>query len=72
MANEVQKNMANEVQVSLRIPMITAEDATKVAELMKTQPEFAGFRVTRASVLRQAMIVGLAEMQKKNRGRRKR
>ena len=59
--------MANEVQVSLRVPADTIKAADQLIRQMQSKPELAAYRVTRASVLRQAVIRGLSELAEENK-----
>jgi hypothetical protein len=55
--------MGQEVQVSLRLPAGTPERAEALAEALASAPERAAYRVTRASVLREAVLLGLAQLE---------
>lgn len=62
---EPQLDMSNETQVSVRLPADVPQRAEDLAELLSGLPEFQAFRMTRAAVLRMAMIEGLAALEER-------
>ncbi len=57
--------MPHEVQVSVRLPADVPERAERLAEQLAGLPEFRPFRMTRAAVLRMAMLEGLRAMEER-------
>lgn len=52
-------------QISIRMEPELAERAERLADQLAVRPEFRAFRLTRASVLRMAMLEGLDEMERR-------
>lgn len=58
--------MANEVQVSIRLPADVPKRAEELARRLAERPEYRAFRMTRAAVLRIALLQGLEQLEKQN------
>ena len=54
-----------EQQISIRLEPDVAERAESLVAKMTTRPEFRPFRLTRASVLRMAMLEGLEVLEQR-------
>lgn len=54
---------ANEEQVSIRLPPALLERADKLTRKLSADPAHAAFRVTRAAVLRLALIRGIEALE---------
>lgn len=55
--------MAKDEQISIRLEKDVADRAEKLAQIMASRPEYKAFRMTRAAVLRMAMIEGIAALE---------
>jgi hypothetical protein len=63
MMGEPAATMPHEIQVSVRLPGDVPDRAEALAEAIANLPEFRAFRITRAAVLRMAMLEGLQAME---------
>lgn len=60
-----QWGMTNEVQVSIRLAADVPERAEELARRLAKRAEFRAFRMTRAAVLRLALLEGLELLEEK-------
>ena len=63
--------MANDVQISMRLPRELVERAEALVALVAQDPTYAGWRVTKAAVLRLALIEGVERLEERYRQRQK-
>jgi predicted DNA-binding protein len=57
--------VTKEQQISIRLEPDLAERAEALSNALGSRPEFRAFRMTRAAVLRMAMLEGLATLEAK-------
>ena len=62
--------MANDKQFALRLPGEALKRAERLARRLQGKTEYQGLRVTTAAVLRLAMLRGLDEIEREQRGGR--
>lgn len=62
--------MANDVQKAIRLPGDALKRAERLARRLAAKPEYGGLRMSTAAVLRLAMLRGLDEMEREEKGGR--
>jgi hypothetical protein len=55
--------MTNDKQVAIRLPKDTVARAARLARRLKDRPEYQPFRLSTSSVLRLAILKGLAALE---------
>jgi len=64
-------SMTKDTQVSIRLDAATADRAGSLVGVLAALPEYGAVRLTRATVLRMALLEGLAALESRHTRRRR-